>query len=153
MTARSLGRERIALLIPHGGSMCLIDEVVDWDARRIHCRSRSHLDPAHPLRRDGRLAALHLIEYGAQSMAIHGGLDAQSRGETAAPGLLVSAREVQLHVERLDDLPGALELHAEQQLANGNGWLYAFRALCGERLLGSGRLAVMISSQTSVRPE
>ena len=142
----SLGRDRIALLIPHGGSMCLIDEVLSWDARRIHCRSRTHLDASNPLRRDGRLAALHLIEYGAQTMAIHGGLDAQSRGETAAPGLLVSAREVQLHVSRLDDLSGALELHAEQQLANANGWLYAFHALCGERLLASGRLAVMTAT-------
>lgn len=142
----SLDRGQIARLIPHGGAMCLIDEVVSWDAQRIHCRSRSHLDPANPLRRGGRLAALHLIEYGAQSMAIHGGLDAQSRGENAAPGLLVSAREVQLLVETLDDLPGALELHAEQQLANASGWLYAFRALCGELLLGSGRLAVMINS-------
>jgi predicted hotdog family 3-hydroxylacyl-ACP dehydratase len=145
----NLGREQIARLIPHGGAMCLLDEVVSWDARRIHCRSRSHLDPANPLRRDGRLAALHLIEYGAQTMAIHGGLDAQSRGENAAPGLLVSAREVQLHLEYLDDLPDALELHAEQQLANANGWLYAFRALCGERLLASGRLAVMMATAGS----
>lgn len=149
----SLVREQLARLIPHGGTMCLIDEVIHWDARRIHCRSRSHLDANNPLRRDGQLAALHLIEYGAQTMAIHGGLDAQSRGETAAPGLLVSAREVQLQVGRLDDLPGALELHAEQQLANANGWLYAFRALCGERLLASGRLAVMISIRGAVRPE
>jgi predicted hotdog family 3-hydroxylacyl-ACP dehydratase len=146
MNTTPLGRTQIAPLIPHGGAMCLIDEVLYWDARRIHCRSRSHLDPAHPLRRDGRLAALHLIEYGAQCMAIHGGLDARSRGQTAAPGLLVSAREVELQVSRLDDQPGALELHAEQQLANANGWLYAFRALCGERLLASGRLAVMIST-------
>ena len=145
----SLGREQIARLIPHGGAMCLIDEVPAWDARCIHCRSRTHLDPANPLRRDGRLAALHLIEYGAQAMAIHGGLDARNRGENAAPGLLVSAREVKLHVETLDDLPGALELHAEQQLANANGWLYAFRALCGERLLGSGRLAVMMATPGS----
>jgi predicted hotdog family 3-hydroxylacyl-ACP dehydratase len=149
----SLGRERIARLIPHGGAMCLIDEVVSWDARRIHCRSRSHLDANHPLRRDGRLAALHLIESGAQTRASHGGLDAQSRGETAAPGLLVSARDVQLQVDYLDDLPGPLELHAEQQLANANGWLYGFRALCGERLLASGRLAVMVSTQSPVRPE
>jgi predicted hotdog family 3-hydroxylacyl-ACP dehydratase len=146
MSATPLGREQIAWLIPHGGRMCLIDEVLSWDAYRIHCRTRSHLAPDNPLRHQGRLAALHLIEYGAQSMAIHGGLDARSRGESASPGLLVSARDVLLHVQHLDDLPGALELHAEQQLANAHGWLYAFRALCGERLLGSGRLAVMMRS-------
>lgn len=149
MSGAVLGRDQIAGLIPHGGSMCLIDEVLAWDARNIHCRTRSHLDPANPLRRQGRLAAIHLIEYGAQSMAIHGGLDARSRGEQAAPGLLVSARDVVLAVQHLDDLPGPLELHAEQQLANANGWLYGFRALCGERLLASGRLAVMMRTDTA----
>ena len=133
----------IRRLIPHGGSMCLIEQVVQWDLRTIHCRTRTHLDPAHPLRRDGGLSALHLVEYGAQAMAIHGGLEARSRGATAAPGLLVSVRDLRLEVQQIDDLEGPLELHAEQQLASSSGWLYDFRALCGERLLGSGRIAVM----------
>lgn len=133
----------IRRLIPHGGSMCLIEQVVQWDRQTIHCRTRTHLDRAHPLRRDGGLSALHLVEYGAQTMAIHGGLEARSRGATAAPGLLVSVRDLRLEVQQIDDLDGPLELHAEQQLASASGWLYAFRALCGERLLGSGRIAVM----------
>lgn len=138
-----IGTGEIRRLIPHGGSMCLIDEVVRWDLRTIHCRTRTHLDPAHPLRRDGVLGALHLVEYGAQAMAIHGGLEALSRCVTAAPGLLASVRDLRLHVQHIHDLDGPLELHAEQQLASVSGWLYIFRALCGEHLLGSGRIAVM----------
>jgi predicted hotdog family 3-hydroxylacyl-ACP dehydratase len=139
-----IGREQFETLIPHGGAMRLIDQVVAWDARRIHCRSHSHLDPANPLRRHSRLAALHLIEYAAQSMAIHGGLAARELGTAAAPGLLASVRDVDLQAQRLDDLGAALELHAEQRLADGAGWLYSFRALCGERLLASGRIAIMM---------
>ena len=81
---------RIAALIPHQGGMCLWDEVVDWDAGTIRLRSRGHRDPAHPLRSHGRLRAVHLCEYGAQAMAVHGGLRASVGGTAAQPGLLVA---------------------------------------------------------------
>ncbi|MEE7548452.1 phosphotransferase, partial [Xanthomonas sp. Kuri4-1] len=61
------GHDAIAALVPHQGTMCLWEEVVDWDAQRIVLRSASHRDPAHPLRAGGRLRALHLCEYGAQA--------------------------------------------------------------------------------------
>jgi predicted hotdog family 3-hydroxylacyl-ACP dehydratase len=49
-------------LIPHQGTMCLLDEVVAWDADAIHARSRSHSRADNPLRSDGRLRAVHLPE-------------------------------------------------------------------------------------------
>ena len=70
----SVGREVIATLVPHGGAMCLWDEAIEWDATRILVRTQGHRDPAHPLRNGGRLRALHLCEYGAQAMAVHGGM-------------------------------------------------------------------------------
>ena len=54
--------------------MCLLDEVVQWDERSIVCISNTHRDPANPLRRQGRLSAVHAFEYGAQTAAVHGGL-------------------------------------------------------------------------------
>src|SRR5688572_6435242 len=66
--------ETIAALIPHQGLMCLWEEVVEWDEERIVVRSRGHRDPAHPLRSGDQLHAVHLCEYGAQTMAVHGGL-------------------------------------------------------------------------------
>ena len=109
-----IGRDAILSLVPHAGAMCLWDEVVAWDATRIELRAANHHDPAHPLRSAGRLRALHLCEYGAQAMAVHGGLRARERGGVAAPGLLVALRGVVLHVDRVDDLLGPLEGSAEQ---------------------------------------
>lgn len=73
-----LPKSQWAALIPHQGSMCLLDSVAHWDDVRIHARSGSHARDDNPLRRDGRLRALHLCEYGAQAMAVHGGLLAQA---------------------------------------------------------------------------
>ena len=64
--------------IPHKGRMCLLDEVLSWDAAHIRCRSASHTSASNPLRLHGRLGAACGIEYAAQAMAVHGALIAAS---------------------------------------------------------------------------
>ncbi|WP_242112115.1 phosphotransferase [Luteimonas aquatica] len=135
-----LAREAIQALIPHQGAMCLWDEVMAWDAASIRLRAHGHRDPAHPLRSDGRLRAVHLCEYGAQAMAVHGGLRADA---PARQGLLVALREVRLHVARADDLPGALEGEADVLADAGHSQQYAFRIVHAGALLAEGRAAVM----------
>ncbi len=141
--------DAIAALIPHAGGMCLHERVLAWDAERIALATTTHRDPANPLRRDGALHALHLCEYGAQAMAIHGGLCAQAAGSRAAPGLLVSLRDVQLHAQRIDTLEGELRIEAERLLESTGSWQYAFRAWHGERLLAEGRAAVIARQSAS----
>ncbi|RYD16402.1 MAG: phosphotransferase [Lysobacteraceae bacterium] len=138
-----------SMLIPHQGAMCLLDEVVAWNDGTIHARSDSHRDPANPLRSDGRLRAVHLCEYGAQAMAVHGGLVAREAGGRAEPGFLVSLRAVDLAVERVDDLPGALDVHAERLLGGEGSWQYAFRIEHAGVPIASGRAAV-IAAQAPV---
>ncbi|SDR08882.1 phosphotransferase [Pseudoxanthomonas sp. CF125] len=139
-----LPREQIEAMIPHKGSMCLWDQVVEWDAHRIVLRASNHRDVAHPLRSGDKLRAVHLCEYGAQAMAVHGGLRARARGGDAGPGLLVALRGVRLHVSYIDQLPGVLECEAEV-LAEGEGsQQYAFRIHHGDHLLVEGRAAVML---------
>lgn len=138
-----LDRDRIAALIPHQGSMCLWDEVLDWNEQSIRLRAYNHRDAAHPLRSNDRLRAVHLCEYGAQAMAVHGGLRARAGGGTARPGLLVALRGVQLHVARIDDLPHALECEAHLLVESEGGWQYAFRIMHGDALLAEGRAAVL----------
>ena len=130
-------------LIPHRGAMCLLDAVVAWDDERIHMTTRSHARADNPLRSDGRLRAVHLCEYGAQAMAVHGGLLAARSGAIAAPGFLVALRAVRLHVERIDALPQALDVHAEKLAAGDDSWQYAFHVECAGRVLAQGRAAVM----------
>ena len=145
MSGVALDRDGILALVPHQGAMCLWDEVVSWDADRIFLRARSHRDPAHPLR-DGDgvgLRGLHLCEYGAQAMAVHGGLRARAAGGRAAPGMLVALRGVHVHRARIDDLAGALEGEAELLVDGEAGWQCAFRITHAGELLAEGRAAVI----------
>ena len=103
-----LDRAGIAALIPHAGTMCLWDALLSADAQLAHCITDSHLRPDNPLRRDGRLSAVHLIEYGAQAMAVHGGWLAQAAGTAAQPGVLAAVRDLRLLVDTLHDLSAPL---------------------------------------------
>ena len=139
-----IGRDAILAMIPHQGAMCLWDAVTDWDDARIRLRSAGHRDPAHPLRSDGRLRALHLCEYGAQAMAVHGGLRGAAAGGAPKVGFLVALRDVRLHVARIDDLPGDLEGEAELLADSATSQQYAFRLFHAGKLLAEGRAAVML---------
>ena len=135
----------IAAHIPHQGDMCLLDAVVDWSENAISCRAVSHTDPANPLRAADRLGAATGIEYAAQAMAIHGALLA---GQDDAPrqGYLTSVRSVTLHVDRLDDLSGPLEVQAERLSGDANHILYQFSVGYAGRCLIEGRAAVVLDA-------
>ena len=139
-----IGRDEIQSLIPHQGAMCLWDEVLAWDAQSVRLGARNHTDPRHPLRSGGRLHAVHLCEYGAQAMAVHGGLRAREGGGRAAAGVLVALRGVELHVTRIDDLDGPLECEAQVLVEAEGSQQYAFRIAHRGTLLAQGRAAVML---------
>ena len=145
-----IGRADILALVPHQGAMCLWDEVVGWEEARIRLHAHNHRDPTHPLRSNDRLRAIHLCEYGAQAMAVHGGLCAQASGGAGKPGVLVALRDVQLHVARIDDLPGALECEAEMLAESEGSQQYAFRIHHAGTLLAEGRAAVMLQQAIDV---
>ena len=133
-----------ARLIPHAGAMCLLDAVLAWDERSIHAISAGHARADNPLRGPHGLHAVHLAEYGAQAMAVHGALLGRMRGdETVRPGMLVSLRDVRLFEEYVDRLDGPLDVHAECLYADAGGAQYAFRVEHRGRLLASGRAAVI----------
>ena len=138
-------RHEILGLVPHQGSMCLWDEVVSHDAACIHLRAYNHRDPAHPLRSGGLLRAVHLCEYGAQAMAVHGGLCGRGSGDAVRPGMLVALRGVELHVARIDDLDGALEGEAELLMEGEASQQYVFRIHHAGVLLAEGRAAVVLA--------
>lgn len=144
-----IGRDVITTLVPHAGAMCLWDDVVEWDPQRIVLRTTGHRDPAHPLRGNDRLRAIHLCEYGAQAMAVHGGLLARERGGVAPPGMLVALRGVELHCTRIDDLPGPLDCVADVLIAGDGAQQYRFTIRHGDTLLAEGRAAVMLQQETT----
>lgn len=136
-------RAAIEAFIPHRGSMCLLDRVLSFSADALHAQADSHSSADHPLRDQGRLSALHLCEYGAQAMAIHGGLLAAQREQPPSGGWLVSLRAVELHCQRIDHLNAPLDVHVDQVVDSGSGWQSQFRIECSGRLLASGRCSVI----------
>jgi len=139
-----LAKAEWAHLIPHQGTMCLLDEVIEFTAETIRARTDSHRRADHPLRSNGILRAVHLCEYGAQAMAVHGALLAREAGMAAAPGFLVSLREVSFTLARIDDLAGPLEVFGERLLGSESSWQYAFRIEHAAVEIAAGRAAVML---------
>ena len=133
----------IRTLIPHSGSMCLLDSVTQWDDRSIVCVTNTHRDPANPLRRAGRLSALHAFEYGAQAAAVHGGLRARSAGATAPPGYLAALRNARLHATRLDDIASPLEIFASRLFGDSANTVYECRVSAGDIVIAEGRITIM----------
>jgi predicted hotdog family 3-hydroxylacyl-ACP dehydratase len=143
---QTLDRDGIAARIPHSGSMCLLDGLLGWTAEQVRCRASSHRDAAHPLRSPGGLLSPVAIEYAAQAMALHGGLTA-APGSAPSAGFLASARGVNLHVSRLDCVPGLLLVTATRLAGAQAQALYHFE-LHDEtgRLLVDGRATVVLNT-------
>ena len=143
-------RAWIAAHIPHQGSMCLLDSVIEHDAQQLRCLAVSHRSPDNPLRAHGRLAAACGIEYAAQAMAVHGALLAD--GAAPRPGFLASVRNAVLHVGRLDDLAEDLIVEAVRVTGDSGTVLYDFALRAGDRLLLEGRAAIVLNVNTGVHP-
>ncbi|HEY8710260.1 MAG TPA: hydroxymyristoyl-ACP dehydratase [Burkholderiaceae bacterium] len=154
---QTLARDGIAALIPHSGTMCLLARLQAWDAQRIVCTATNHRDAEHPLRTRRGLLAPCAIEYAAQAMALHGALIGHAAGTHATPGYLASARGVQLHVLRLDDLPlvvssadtngpDELRIEATRQAGDVRQILYAFNVSHAGRPIAEGRAAVVLNT-------
>lgn len=146
----ALDRHWIENHIPHQRGMCLLDEVITWNATRVQCRSSTHREPANPLRAHNRLAAVCGIEYAAQAMAVHGALIASrvtpSNRSTAVAGFLASVRNVSLFTHRLDDLTGDLIATAELVTGDERTVLYDFTVSTGERVLVAGRATIVFNT-------
>jgi predicted hotdog family 3-hydroxylacyl-ACP dehydratase len=115
-------KNKIEQLVPHSGTMCLIDRVDYWDEQTIRCASTSHQDPDNPLRLDGKLSSIHLLEYGAQAMAIHGGLLA----EASTPGVLAAVRDVSIIIDEIDHITDEIIISATVEIITETGAGYQF---------------------------
>lgn len=147
-----LNRAWIAARIPHQGRMCLLDEVLLWDAQRISCRSAGHRAIDHPLRSHERLGAACGIEVAAQAMAVHGALLTDASRQQPRAGFLASIRGVRLHVLRLDDVQNDLICDAVRIAGDQGTALYEFELRAATMLLVSGRAAVVLDTDDRLRP-
>jgi len=126
-----INSQTIASLIPHSGSMCLIEQVGSWDNESIICRSSTHRNLDNPLRMNNQLSAIHLLEYGAQAIAIHGGL----LTKTTQPGFLAAIRNAVFYCERIDTLDSEIIIHAKAEVNTEKGAIYNFGITASDLIL------------------
>ncbi|MBL4692749.1 MAG: hypothetical protein JKY92_05410 [Magnetovibrio sp.] len=137
-------RSKIADLIPHGGDMVLLQNIIDFSDDHVITSTLSHLDLKNPLRFQGRLTAFAGVEYGAQAMAVYGGL---TGGNTA--GYLSTLSNITFHVQYLDDVQGALTVEADKTLSNGQVMAYDFRIKNEQgHLLVGGQGLIFLTNET-----
>lgn len=153
MTAQTpLGRDWIAARIPHAGSMCLLDRIVAWGPDHIRCEADGHTCSDHPLRAEGRLAAVCGIEYAAQAMAAHAAV-LQAGATRPRMGYLASVRKVEVHADRLDTFAGPLAIEASRIGGDAGNVLYAFTVSADGHTLLAGRAAVILDVPIEPLPD
>ena len=150
-----MNRAWIEARIPHQGRMCLLDEVLAWDAHHIRCSTGTHRALDNPLRSHDRLGIAAGIEYAAQTMALHGALASAALGANAAApsrvGLLASVRDVRLHVLRLDDIEADLLCEVTHLAGDNFTALYEFSLRDKDRSLLAGRASVVLDAARRLR--
>jgi predicted hotdog family 3-hydroxylacyl-ACP dehydratase len=150
-----MNRAWIEARIPHQGRMCLLDEVLAWDAHHIRCSTGTHRALDNPLRSHDRLGIAGGIEYAAQTMALHGALAGAALGASAAApsrmGLLASVRDVRLHVLRLDDIQADLLCEVTHLAGDNFTALYEFSLRDKDKSLLAGRASVVLDAGRRLR--
>ena len=132
-------------LIPHGGAMCLLDAVEQWDETSIICKTASHRDATNPLRRDDRLEAVCGLEYAGQAMAVHVGLlEERGKKHMIAVGYLGAVKNLTLRAGRLDDVKEDLTVQATRLVGQASSFIYTFRVSAGRQELLDGRASIFV---------
>lgn len=132
----------IAALLPHAGSMLLIDSVHAWDAEQIHCVADNHRAADHPLRVGDRLPTIAAIEYAAQAMALHGRLNSASGASPGTPAV-AAVNGFVAAVDRLDTLAGRLDVVARLSNAMRDSALFGFTLHQNGEPVAEGNLLVV----------
>lgn len=140
-----LSKDELARLLPHAGTMRLLDGVESWDDSTIRCLAVSHRDPANPLRRDARLDVVAGLEYAAQAMGVHVGLLDGRPLVGGLVGYVGGLRDVTFSVNRLDDCPGELTIDATRLFADHRSFMYRFAVLCRDREVLTGRASIFLT--------
>jgi predicted hotdog family 3-hydroxylacyl-ACP dehydratase len=142
MLDRTLDREEISRLVPHGEAMVLIDRVVSADDRSILCTTDSHRRLDHPLLgADGSLHAVAGGEYGAQAAAIHGALRS---GKPMPPGMIVLVRELSWSRRSLVDIAGTLQVEATALHDGAAGLVYSFALSSAGETIVAGEVGIIL---------
>lgn len=138
-----LSRAQIEALVPHAGSMCLLDRVEQWDETRIVCQAAPSAS-GHPLATAQGVPVVAAVEYAAQATALHGALlDGRRK---ARHGMLAKLTDVELFAPWLDASSGALDIQAELLVRGASACTYSFMVHDASGCRARGRLLVAFTN-------
>lgn len=133
-----MNHAQIVALIPHGESMCLLDEVVSWDANQLHARSNHFATSTNPLFEDEQLDSILLIEYAAQAAAIHAALLQSGLGDKR-PAYIGAVKNIEL-LAAISNNHSPLDMQVECLLSSSSGAIYQAAVSQSNKTLLRGRL-------------
>lgn len=130
----------IEQVIPHRGTMRLIDRLLAWDSDTVAVELR--VPAESPFHQDGGVPAWVGVEYMAQAIAAWAGCHARGQGRTPPIGFLLGTRRYDSAVERFDS-GRVLRVEARRELLGENGLgVFACRILAGEEELATANVSV-----------
>lgn len=144
-----MNKSQICQLLPHSGTMCLIDEIVSWDKEMLLAKTMSHTEIKNPLSHESSLNSIHGVEYAAQAMALHSALmKSAEKEQTESRGYLASVKNIKILQEYLfekqgDDLT-ALLIKVFVLMAGNQGFSYQFEVLKGDKVYISGKITIFL---------
>ena len=149
-----LNHQEIERRLPHAGSMCLLDEIIQADETTLTAQAFSYRDADNPLRVNGKIAMVNGVEYAAQAMAVHGSLvlekkQAGSKAELkSSQGYIATVRNIELNSPYFPEADpsssAALLIKVKQLMTDQNGFTYQFDIHYEQQLLISGRITVFL---------
>jgi predicted hotdog family 3-hydroxylacyl-ACP dehydratase len=134
-----LTHAEIERLVPHGGAMCLLERVIEWDADHVLCEATAP-GADHPLALAAGVPVVAGVEYAAQAAALHGAL-LDGRLE-ARGGRLATLSGVELSDGWFDAGSGGLTIRADLLARSSAGCSYAFAVHDAGGCRARGRLLV-----------
>lgn len=124
--------------------MRLIRRIVSADQTSVHCLAVNHNYAGFPLRVDGVLHTVTLVELGAQAAAAHASLF-EIRGNHT--GLLVALQNIELAQQEIEGIPDPLLIFAKQLHFDANGAIYGFRICSGDADLLTGQATLKMQGE------
>ena len=144
-----IAHDELSTLIPHSFDMCLLDRIDSWNDDEIVCYSHSHLSTENPLRREQALSSIHVLEYAAQAMAVHGGIQNREHGKKMTEGYLAALRDVNINLCELSEIKDELCIKVKKMLSQQGNMIYSFSVSSREIELASGRATVVAVSHNN----
>jgi len=122
--------------MPQKGAMLLIERIVSADETTIDCIARNHMDADYPLRINGQLMPVSLVEIGAQAAAAHAsffGVGGHHKG------LLLALHTVEVAEGDAHNSGEQLRARATQLHFDDIGARYSFELTAGDRVVLNGQ--------------